>query len=321
MAKHRPDRILVTGAGGFVGRHVLRFLAEVENAPGQIIAVDRFVPQWTRPGSIWTTCDLTDRQQVASTLSSHMPDAILHLAAVMGGEDLQACFSVNVQAAEILLSEAAKMTSMPRIVMVGSAAQYGSASPGLTIVGEDHPLKAETPYGVSKTLQEKWAMLYWATRSLPIICARPFNLLGPGQSTNMVPGAFMAQIQQVMKGQIPHVKVGNLSSQRDFVDVRDVASAFWALLTTDENAYGQAYNIASGVATGIQELLDACLEIAGGRIEVQQDADRMNKVDVSTMIGSPSKLHAQTGWQSTIPWRMSLADMWQNLQSQESGHS
>ena len=317
MAPGIPQRILITGAGGFVGRHVLAHLAGLASGPAEILALDRRLPGDSSPATAWAPCDLADRAQVASVLERFAPDAILHLAAVLGGDDLQACFSANVLAAENVLSEASRLTPMPRVVLVGSAAQYGSAGPGVTVVDESHPLDGQTPYGVSKTMQERWALLYGATRSLPVVCTRPFNLLGPGQSTSLVPGAFLAQVQDVLLGRASQVRVGSLSSRRDFVDVRDVVAAFWALLTTGPEACGQVFNIASGEATGIQELLDACLELGGGGIPVQQSPDRLKAVDVSSMVGDASRLRAQTGWRPTISWRRSLEDMWRHLRAQE----
>ena len=304
-----------------MGRHALRFLAGLPGGPRQVLALDRTVPLEPPSGTAWATCELADRRKVAAILAEFRPDAVLHLAAVLGGDDLAACFSANVQVAEILLSEAARLPEMPRILFVGSAAQYGSTGPGTVVVGEEHPLRGETPYGLSKTLQERWALLYWTARRLPVICTRPFNLIGPGQATTLVPGAFLVQVRQVLQGRIPHVQVGNLSSHRDFVDVRDLVRAFWSLLASGPQAFGQVFNIASGVATSIQDLLDACVELGGGRIPVRQSEDRMKAVDVSTMIGDAARLHALTGWRSEIPWRQSLAEMWAHLQSQETGRA
>jgi GDP-4-dehydro-6-deoxy-D-mannose reductase len=319
LATGIPRRILITGAGGFVGRHMLAHLAGLASGPEEVLAIDRTIPRNPAPGANWVPCDLADRAQVAAVVARFRPEAILHLAAVLGGNDLQACFTANVLAAEQVLGASSSLSPMPRVVLVGSAAQYGSAGPGVTVVDESHPLNGETPYGVSKTMQERWALLYGTTRSLPVICTRPFNLLGPGQSTSLVPGAFMSQVQDVLQGGAAAVRVGNLSSRRDFVDVRDVVAAFWALLTTGAEACGKVFNISSGEATGIQELLDACLDLGGGGIPVERSADRMKAVDVSSMVGDASRLRAQTGWRATIPWRQSLADMWRHLHGQETG--
>jgi GDP-4-dehydro-6-deoxy-D-mannose reductase len=321
VASRLPERVLVTGAGGFVGGHLLAYLSGLEQGPGAVLAVDRSPRQAPRGAVDWASCDLTSRAQVSAVVAGFRPDAILHLAAVVGESDLEASFAANVQAAEVVLSEASRLPRPPRLVVVGSAAQYGEIGPGASVVSETQPLRGETPYAVSKILQERWALLYWAARSLPVICTRPFNLLGPGQSTKLVPATFLAQVRQVLRGEKSHVEVGNLSSRRDFVDVRDAVAAFWSLVTTGPEADGQVFNVAAGVSTGIEELLDACLELGGGGVPVRRSGDRVKPVDVSSVTGDPAKLRAQTGWRSVIPWRQSLADMWRHLESPAGGRS
>jgi GDP-4-dehydro-6-deoxy-D-mannose reductase len=250
---------------------------------------------------------------VAALLHDVAPQAVIHLAGVTTGPDLSRYFAGNVLAAEHLFRAAAALPRAPRVLVVGSAAQYGITTGGHEVVDEGRPLLGLTPYGVSKTLQEKWALAYVAARSLPAVCVRPFNLMGPGQPESLVPAAFLRQVAEVLAGRSQEVLVGNTWTARDFVDVRDVAAALWALATADQRVNGQVFNIASGEAVRIGDMLKACMELAGREVPVREDPARVRPNDVPTIIGDASRLRAATGWQPRIGWRDSLREMWRNL--------
>jgi GDP-4-dehydro-6-deoxy-D-mannose reductase len=311
MSSRRYKTIAVTGAAGFVGRHLLEHLARAADRPGRIVALD--VRHGDGPADEWTTCDVTDGAQVASALKQVAPDGIIHLAGITHGDDLRAYFAVNVQACEHLLVAAAQLPQRPRVLVVGSAAQYGITTGEYEVVDETRPLLGTTPYGVSKTLQEKWALLYAARKVLPVIAVRPFNIIGPGQPPSLVPAAFLHQVAEVVDGRAKEVCCGNVSTRRDFVDVRDVVAAFWALMCADCAADGQVFNIASGEPVLISDILAACIALAEREIPVRQDPARLRAADVPTIVGDAARLRAATGWRPAISWHQSLADMWQSL--------
>ena len=305
------EALIVTGAAGFVGRHLLRHLANAPTRPRRIVAIDLHPGEVPAGGVEWLPCDLTDDRQVRATWRAVRPDGVIHLAGVTGG-DLGAIFRVNVAACGHLLAASASLEAPPRVLVVGSAAQYGLTRGGPEVVDESRPLLATAPYGVSKTLQETWALQY-ARAGLPVVCARPFNIMGPGQPARLVPAAFLAQLADVLDGRAGEVCVGNTASRRDFTDVRDVAAALWALMCAGADADGQVVNIASGAATGIDEMLAACIALAETPVPVRQDPARLKAVDVPIVVGDATRLRELTGWRPRIDWRQSLAETWQQM--------
>jgi GDP-4-dehydro-6-deoxy-D-mannose reductase len=305
------ETILVTGAAGFVGAHLLAYLARADDGPERIVALDLAAADGD--GAEPVACDLTDRQAAAAAITAARPDGIIHLAGVAGGSDAGACLDVNVRACENVLAAAAGLSKRPRVLVTGSAAQYGVTTGSHEVLDESRPLLGATPYGLSKTLQERWALASSAWRDVPVVCVRPFNIMGPGQPDRLVPGAFLHQVADVLAGRAEDLRVGNTATSRDFIDVRDVAAAMWALMCADRRADGQAFNIATGRPTKIQDLLDACIECGGREIPVRQDPSRLKAVDVPVIVGDAAKLRELTGWRERIGWRQSLADMWERI--------
>ncbi len=306
-----PRRVVITGASGFLGTHLIRFLRRLPSPPEHITAVNlRHSPD---EGVRWVTCDLVDPDSTARLIRKAAPDVVFHLAGVTGGTDLASLFSVNVLAAQNVLAAASAIEPSPRVITVGSAAQYGITSGGNEVVDEQRALLATTPYGVSKTLQEQWALLYANQISLPVVCVRPFNIIGPGQPGHLVPATFLSQVCGVVAGTSDRVLVGNTSTERDFTDVRDVVAAFWALATAPDGVTGEIFVIASGRPVRIQEILDAAIALSGRAIPVEVDPARLQTQDVPSIVGDASKLRSLTGWEPKIPWRDSIADMWREM--------
>lgn len=305
------ERVVVTGAAGFVGRHLLAHLAAAPDAPARIVAVD--IRQGAGGPAAWIACDLADAASVRSLMNDVAPQAVIHLAGTASATDLHACFRTNVQAAANLLAAAAAMARPPRMIIVGSAAQYGVTTGQREVVDETRPLLGETPYALTKTLQERWAILYGHVKSLPVVCVRPFNLMGPGQPRSLVPAAFLHQVAEVVAGTRADVCVGNTATSRDFTDGRDAVAALWALATTPSRVAGEVFNIASGEALRIRDMLEACVALAGRKVPVRQDPARLRVNDVPIIVGDAGKLRRATGWQPQIPWRRSLEDMWNDI--------
>jgi GDP-4-dehydro-6-deoxy-D-mannose reductase len=304
--------VLVTGAGGFVGRRLLAHLQQVDPRPRRVVAVD--ICSCESEGDVeWRTCDITDPEAVASMIDDVQPGAVIHLAGVTDNSDLAGCFSVNVLACHNLLAAAGRLSSPPRVLVVGSAAMYGITEGEREIVAEDRPLLGRTPYGVSKIMQEQWALTVARERGLPVVCVRPFNIIGPGQSDRLVPATFLRQVADVSAGRAECVLVGNTATERDFTDVRDIVTAMWMLITANDSVDGRVFNIASGEAVKIADIVDACVALGGGGVDVVQDPQRMKKIDVPCIVGDPSRLRRATGWSCRIDWRQSLQDMWRQI--------
>jgi GDP-4-dehydro-6-deoxy-D-mannose reductase len=328
--------LVVTGAAGFLGRHVLELLERADGCPGRVVALDvrpdvRKNPRQRSAGALeerkggasgedwgadvveWVACDLTDGANVRRTLTELAPDGIVHLAGLTAGDDPAAHFRLNVQAAESVLAAAAGLARRPRVLLVGSAAQYGLTGGTREAVDERRPLLGGTPYAVSKTIQERWGLLYHQARGLPVVCVRPFNIMGPRQPEHLVPAAWLRQVRDVLAGRAEELLVGSLTAERDFTDVRDVAAALWSLMRAGPAADGRVFNIASGTPLRIGDLLEACIALGGRHIPVRRDPARLKEVDVPTVVGDASALGGLTGWRPTIPWRQSLTEMWEAM--------
>jgi GDP-4-dehydro-6-deoxy-D-mannose reductase len=299
-------RIMVTGAGGFVGGHLL---ATLQGAGHEVIAASHTA--WKAPFGIETDVfDVTDGAAFRKVIDERRPDAVIHLAAQASvrrsWEATDETFAVNVTGTSHLL-EALVDRPDTRVLLVGSAQQYGLAAAGRPLVETD-PLSPRSPYGVSKVAQELVGALYRRHFGVPVIVARPFNHTGPGQSTEYAIGSFSAQVAEIESGQRePRLTVGWLESRRDYLDVRDVANAYRLLIEAGEP--GEVYNVASGKAERIGDLLDILLNAAGLKETVEIIADAEPRPgDPAVLVGDSSKLREGLGWKPEIPLATSLVD-------------
>jgi len=309
----RYQALLVTGAAGFLGRHMLAHLREAADAPGRVVGADLRAGQddASQPAGTSEAVDLTDLGATRELLARLRPDGIIHLAGLTRDDDLDLCLSVNVCICHNIIAAASDLPVRPRVLVVSSAAQYGIVPGDAELVEESHPLAATTAYGVSKIMQEKWALAAGARRGVPVVCVRPFNILGPGQPGGLVPATFLQQAAAVLQGRADAIRVGNTQTRRDFTDVRDVVAAMWALMRAGAAADGQVFNIASGQPARIQDMLDAAIRLAGREIAVVRDPDRLKAADVPTIVGDATRLRKLTGWQCRIPWEQSMREMWE----------
>jgi GDP-4-dehydro-6-deoxy-D-mannose reductase len=302
-------RVLITGAGGFVGLHLVNELRD--NTDWTITGLVRR-PVSSDVGIRLLVCDLQNQSLLTRTIDRHRPDIVVHLAAqsyVPQALADPADTVVNNAVGQINLFEACRTSGLdPTILVVGSAEEYGFASPDEMPITEDQPFRPGNPYAVSKITQDMLGYQYFRTYGMKIIRLRPFNHFGPGQSERFVLSSFARQIAQAEAGKIePTVLTGDLSSKRDFTDVRDVVRAY--RLAVDRAEPGEAYNVASGVARSIGELLRMLVSLSSIEIEVRQDPSRMRPSDVPVLVGNASRLQAATGWKPRIPIEQSLRDM------------
>jgi GDP-4-dehydro-6-deoxy-D-mannose reductase len=285
--------VLVTGAAGFVGQHLLSRLA------GQSPVVG-----WHRPGSPapamdgvrWRAVELRDRASVAAALDADRPEAIYHLAGVahVGDSWAQAeeTLASNVVGTAHLVDALRRCGLRPRVVVTGSATIYKASEAPLT---EDSAIAPNTPYGTSKLAQEMVALAAWRDDGLPAIVTRSFNHTGPGQSPAFAAPSFARQLATIEAGLAPPViKVGNLSAARDVTDVRDTVRAYVALMARGRP--GVCYNVCSGRAVSVQAILDGLRSRVRLPVEVVTDPARMRAVDTPVMVGSHARLTRDTGW-------------------------
>ncbi len=299
-----PGRLLVTGVSGFAGRHLLTHLAGLSERPA-IVGVD--VTEAAPAGcDDFRRLDLASPEQASHVVAASRPDAVVHLAGTFGAGDTERLYRANVLPLAHLL-EAVRMHA-PRaiVVTVGSSAEYGATEPTRLPLTEDVACRPLTAYGLSKRLATEVALFHHRTHATRVTVVRPFQLIGRGISTRLVPGAFAKQLRTAVENGAPAITVRDLEGVRDFVDVRDACDAIWTLCTRP--APGEIFNICTGRATRVGELLRLMISASGAHVAVQPDAaPRRDAEKIPAMVGSFDKLEAHCGWRPHIGLADSVA--------------
>lgn len=290
-------KALVTGAGGFVGRHLL---AHLESSGDEVFATDR-----ANDG-----LDVLDAPALQDVMRRFRPEVVYHLAGAsdVGGswDTPQITFRANAEGTLNVLW-AARETGVERVMTVGSADVYGKVTPEDLPIGEDRALAPVSPYAASKVAADFVALQAWLGFGQDVVRTRPFNHLGPGQSTRFVAPALASRIVGNERSGERVVKVGNLTPRRDFTDVRDVVRAYRLLM--EKGRSGEVYNVCSGVATAVSELADLMLACTDHEMELVVDPDLARPVDIPVLMGDPSRIHADTGWEPVIPLSHTVSDL------------
>jgi GDP-4-dehydro-6-deoxy-D-mannose reductase len=259
--------------------------------------------------------DLGVYTDVVALLREARPDHIYHLAAQASvpraWADPEATLCNNIVAQLNVLRACVELDLKARILVVGSADEYGlipeEAMRENSGIGEDTPLRPANPYAVSKIAQDYLGLQYHLSHGLHIVRVRPFNHIGPRQGLGFVVPDFCQQIAAIEAGEHePIIRVGNLEARRDITDVRDMVRGYHLALTRGEA--GQVYNIGSGRAHAIRDILDRLLGMSRVAIEVEPDPERMRPSDVPIMVCDNRRFVDDTGWQPTIALETSLRD-------------
>lgn len=298
--------VLVTGAAGFAGQHLVRLLAE----EGPVVGWHR--PDTTHPtmaGVSWTAVELLDRAAVAAAIRDLAPSAIYHLAGVPHVGDSWAhaeeTLAGNVVGTLNLFDGLRAAGLAPRVLITSSATIYKPSTEALT---EDAPVAPNTPYGTSKLAQEMVALGAWRDQGIPVVITRSFNHIGPLQSPAFAAPGFARQLARIEAGLMPPtLMVGNLEALRDLSDVRDTVRAYRALM--QRGHAGACYNVCSGTAVSMQAMLDGLRAHVRVPVTVTQDPARMRPADTPLVLGDRSRLTADTGWEPAYPLATTLADL------------
>jgi GDP-4-dehydro-6-deoxy-D-mannose reductase len=315
-------RILVTGITGFAGTHLAEALlaersVEVFGAARQA----RWPPGTEQLASRirLITCDLTDAAAVGALLGIAQPERVFHLAGYphtgRSVREVEAAWAGNLTATRNLYEAFVRWGGKPRILYVGSGLIYGDPECADQAFNERALLQPTTPYGASKAAADLMSFQYTRTAGLEIVRGRPFNHIGPRQSSEFAVAHFARQIAAIEQGrQPPLLETGNLSPRRDLTDVRDVARAY--LLLMDKGRSGEAYNIGSGTTWSMQEIIERLLALSGARVDVRQREDLVRSKESAHTHADTAKLRQTTGWTPLFTLEQSLAhtlDYWRSV--------
>lgn len=292
--------VLVTGNSGFTGRHLVDHLCyHCESI--RVFGFDRRESADARIERQFFG-SLNDVETITAALSAARPDTIIHLAGRMPPALDAKLWGTNVGGTFNLLEAVRQARIPPRVLVIGSAAEYGPTD--ALQISENHPCTPTTVYGRTKLAQTLLCQQYCAEFLLPIVIARPFNLFGPGMPAQTVIGEICSQIAREPEDRV--IRLGNLASARDFLDVRDAVAAYWRILQVGEP--GEVYNVCSGEARTISELTDTLIGIAETPYTVESCAERLREGDLQHSCGDCTKLNELTGWTR----RYTLADSLQD---------
>lgn len=305
--------VLITGADGFVGGHLVDHLLEqgYENIHGTYFRNDENL-QTKLPSSNIHQVNLEQQSAVSDLLQQVKPDWIVHLAAraAVGSsfEQAAAVMEGNTKLQLTMLEAMRHQAPKARLLAIGSAQAYGILPDSYqnTPLNEKTPFYPSNPYAVSKLTQEMLSRSYQLSYDLDIVMVRPFNQIGPGQTTDFVVPAFAQQIVAIENGEQDSLQVGNLDAVRDFTDVRDAVKAYEALLLNAPT--GEVYNLGSGHGVSIQAILDQLVELSSAEVRVEVDPQRLRPSDVPFFVADNTKLR-QLGWQPKIEIAQTLQDV------------
>ncbi|MBA2495996.1 MAG: GDP-mannose 4,6-dehydratase [Acidimicrobiia bacterium] len=294
-------RALVTGSGGFVGRHLV---AHLRAAGDEVHDLDCERAEGA------ARVDITEPDAVTGRLDEVAPDVVYHLA---GWSDVGGSWQAPLEAfranAEGTLNvlQAAAAAGVGRTIVVSSADVYGAVPDERLPVTEDHPLRPASPYAASKVAADFLGLQAFLGRGLDVVRVRAFNHIGPGQTDRFVVAAIASRIARNERDGGDEIAVGNLAARRDFTDVRDVVRAY-RLLATDAVA-GEVYNVCSGRDVAVSALADLLIAKAVHPMQLVIDPGRHRPVDVPVVRGDAGRLAAATGWAPAIPLEATLVDV------------
>lgn len=294
-------RTLITGAGGFVGKHL----------KDELLANGYEVITMDIRGDADFVLDLMDAKLVQEHFSQNQYDSIVHLAGFSSvGRSWQMpkrTLELNAFPTLHMMDAIAESGPTTRLLIIGSAEQYGAIKTDKIYIDEAEPMHPKNPYAISKCTQESIALAIATSKKLDVVFTRSFNHIGTGQEKGFVISDFASAVATIMNGGEPIMYVGNTQACRDFTDVRDVVRAYRLLL--EKGKSGEQYNVGSGQIYSIQELLNMLIALSGKTIEVRQDPAKMRPVEIMKLGCCYDKLKRATGWMPQITMDQSLADV------------
>ncbi len=299
-------RVLIIGACGFAGRYMCEYLCGLDDRP-EVIGTD-IIASESKACDVFYKVDMTSGPDARELVRQSQPDCVIHLAGTFGTNNSQEIYKVNILSATALLGAVRTHKSDAVVVMAGSAAEYGKVGAEQLPVTEQTPCSPITSYGLSKFLATQIAEYYYRIHKVRVMVVRPFQLIGKGVTSRLAPGAFAEQLKRAISDGSNVIKVGNLESSRDFLDVQDFVEACWMLC--EKPMAGEVFNVCSAAPTKIGELVKMMVAAVEKDIRLEIDPVLLRSAaDVEIIYGSYDKIKWHCGWQPKIKLRDGIAAM------------
>lgn len=302
-------KALVIGGGGFVGPYLVRHLTD---DLGYEVTVTKTVKETLTMGNATVrNLDILDMEQIRTLLEEEKADYLFHLAAqssvAYSWKNPTLTVDVNIKGCINLLEAIRLVDKKPRVLLIGSGEEYGHIKKDECPIIEDNVVRPGNIYAATKSCQNMLGRIYSDAYNLDIMMVRAFNHIGPNQTPMFVVADFCKQVADIEKGkQEPVINVGNLSAKRDFTDVRDVVKAYAKLVAGGKR--GETYNVGTGHAVAIQDILNKIISMSDKDIEVKVDPGKLRPVDVPIIEPDISKIKREVGWEPLIPLEQTLRE-------------
>lgn len=305
-------KVFITGATGFVGSHLIEYLSSPEYKIYGTSYPERPEEKGKAGKCQIFYLDIRSEEGVFEAIRRIQPEWIFHLAAISNvkhsWENRKETLETNLMGSFYLLEAVRKFAPKARVLFVSSSDVYGVLTPKEKALQEEGSLKAVNPYALTKIGGEMLSWFYARIEKIDIRIARSFPHTGPGQSPAFVCSDWASQIARIEKGLVdPVIKVGNCKVKRDFTDVRDMVMAYTLLMQKGKS--GEVYNVCSGKAVSLREILDLLLSFSLEEIRVEVDWRKLRKADIPLLVGDNQKIKEATSWEPKIPLRQSLRDL------------
>ncbi|MBF0547345.1 MAG: GDP-mannose 4,6-dehydratase [Candidatus Riflebacteria bacterium] len=311
------QKILITGFSGFVAKHFLDFLERMK-IRSHVLGIDVFDYPFKTDDFKFLSCtfekvDLLEREKIENLIFRFQPEFVLHLASfssvAFSWREPVTSFMNNTNIFLNLVEAIRRLNLKTRILSVGSSEEYGTVAKSQLPFVETNQLFPNSPYAVARVAQENLSQVYVKSFSQDILLTRSFNHFGPGQKEIFVVSGFAKQLVELKRKKKAEriLLVGDISIVRDFVDVRDVVSAYYELFLNGKS--GEVYNVCSGKGISLKEIIEKLSEILDIEVKIQTDKNLIRPSDNKEIIGSNEKIQKEIGWTPKIPLKKSLMDI------------
>lgn len=302
-------KALITGACGFVGRHLAKHLRECGDV---VLGTDRSKTAEGLSDILYEKLDIANFEECSKIIANFAPEVIYHLAGIAFVPDAEKNFdntlSVNVTGVHNVMRIPHLLERKTTVIVISSAEVYGAVTKADLPIKESCEIKPSSNYGLSKYFAEQVAQRYGRGNWINAVIVRPFNHIGPGQSDQFVASSFARQLALIKKGKHkPFLEVGNLDALRDFTDVRDIVAGYRLAALKGKGIY----NLATGSTISIKNLLDQLIEVSGLDIELKIDPSRLRPSDIPVLCGDSSKARQELGWIPKISVEETLRDLFE----------